>query len=130
MTDGIVRESNGSLFLVQPIHVEGSSGISRTYRAFVDTGFTGQLAIPATHCAELGLEYVRKTHALFGNARLEEIALYRADVFWGGSWRNVSVLATGTEVLIGMNMLRGSNVCFDAVDMGAIEIEPLSSADE
>ena len=33
-------------------------------------------------------------------------------------------MATGTEILIGMNMLRGSSVCFDEVDKGSIEIEP------
>ena len=29
-------------------------------------------------------------------------------------------MATGTEILIGMNMLRGSSVCFDAVDKGSM----------
>ena len=33
-------------------------------------------------------------------------------------------------MLIGMNILRGSSVCFDAVDMGAIEIELLDSTIE
>ena len=130
MTEGHVRESNGRLFLVHPIHVEGTTGISNVYDAVVDTGFTGQLALPATQCTALGLEYVRKTYTMFGNASFEDIDVYRANVFWDGSWQAVSVMATGTEVLIGMNMLRGSSVCFDAVDMGAIEIEPFAPTGE
>ena len=126
MNGGYVRESNGRLFLVHPVHVEGPTGISNVYDAIVDTGFTGQLTLPATHCTVLGLEYDRKTYTMFGNASIEDIDVYRANVFWDGSWQTVSVLATGTEVLIGMNMLRGSSVCFDAVDMGAIEIEPFA----
>lgn len=61
---------------------------------------------------------------MFGNASFEDIGIYSANVFWDGVWQEVSVMATGTEILIGMNMLRGSSVCFDAVDKGSIEIEP------
>ena len=126
MTEGHVRESGGRLFLVHPIRVEGPTGISNVYDAIVDTGFTGELTLPAILCTLLGLERVRKTYTMFGNASFEDIDVYLANVFWGGVWREVSILATGSEVLIGMNMLRGSTVCFDAVDMGAIEIEPIA----
>ena len=87
-------------------------------------GFTGQVALPVTLCRVLELEYVRRTRTMFGNASFEDIDVYRANVFWGGVWQEVSVVATGTEILIGMNMLRGSSVCFDAVDEGSISIEP------
>ncbi len=128
MTEGHVRESNGRLFLVQPIRVEGPTGISNVYDAIVDTGFTGQLTLPAIQCAQLGLQHVRSTYTMFGNSSIEEIGVFRANLLWVGSWRNVSVLATGTEALIGMGLLRGSSVCFDAVNMGEIAIEPYSSA--
>ena len=114
---------------MQPIYIANSTGISYPYEAIVDTGFTGQLALPAAVCAELGLEFVRNSYAMFGNATLEQVEVYQANVFWDGSWQTVSVFATGPDVLIGMNLLRGSSVCFDAVDMGAIEINPLPVTD-
>ena len=124
MIDGKVQESDGHLFLLHPIRIEGPAGISNVYDAIVDTGFTGQVALPVTLCRVLELEYVRRTRTMFGNASFEDIDVYRANVFWGGVWQEVSVVATGTEILIGMNMLRGSSVCFDAVDEGSISIEP------
>ena len=130
MTGAYVCESNDRLVLLHPIRVEGPTGISEVLDAIVDTGFTGHIALPATHCAALGLEHVRKTFTMFGNASIEDLDVYHANVFWDRSWREVPVIATGTVVLIGMNMLRGSSVCFDAIDMGAIEIEPLNSTNE
>ena len=129
MMEAHVRESDDRLFLVQPIYIANSTGISYPYEAIVDTGFTGQLALPAAVCAELGLEFVRNSYAMFGNASFEQVEVYQANVFWDGSWQTVSVFATGPDVLIGMNLLRGSSVCFDAVDMGAIEINPLPVTD-
>ena len=130
MTGAYVRESNGRLILVHPIHIESSAGTSDVFDAIVDTGFTGHIAMPVTQCLALGLELGRKTFTMFGNASIEELDLYLANVYWDGCWRQVPVIATGTVVLIGMNMLRGSSVCFDAVDMGAIEIELLDSTIE
>ena len=36
MTDGKVRESNGHLFLVHPIRIEGPTGINNVYDAIVE----------------------------------------------------------------------------------------------
>ena len=76
MTDGKVRESNGHLFLVHPIRIEGPTGINNVYDAIVDTGFTGQLALPVTLCTVLELEYVRRVHTMFGNASFEDIGAH------------------------------------------------------
>ena len=123
MMEAKVLESYGDLFLVHPIRVEGPSGTSNEYDAIIDTGFTGEIALPPSQCAQLGLAKVRVSYTMFGNSSIEGIGVYRANLFWCGSWRNVSVLATGNEALIGMDLLRGSSVCFDAVNRGEISIE-------
>ena len=55
MMEAHVRELDDRFFLVQPIYIAGSTGISHPYDAIVDTGFTCQLALPAAECIELGL---------------------------------------------------------------------------
>lgn len=59
MTDGKVRESNGHLFLVHPIRIEGPTGINNVYDAIVDTGFTGQLALPVCWSLNTCVEFTR-----------------------------------------------------------------------
>lgn len=126
MSIGTVRDLGGQLFLILPIYIEGPNGVGKVYFAYIDTGFTNQLAIPATMREDLELEYIESVDVEFGNAQVEKIDTYRATVFWNNDWQQITVLETGDRPLIGMNLLRGSNVCFDAIELGEIGIEPLT----
>ncbi len=125
MTKGYVREIRGQLLPMYPIYVEGPTGKSDVYVAYIDTGFTGHLILPKTIRQELELEYQMAIDAKFANLEIEEVATYRATVFWGDGWRDVTVLETGDRPLIGMELLRDSSLSFDAIDRGPIEIQPL-----
>ena len=127
MSVGYVREFGGQLLPMYPIYIEGPSGKSDVYIAQIDTGFSGQVILPRNTIQELELEIARVIEARFANSKVEEVNEYRAALFWDGNWREVSVLETGDTPLIGMELLRGSSVCFDAADSGQIEIEPIDA---
>lgn len=127
MSIGTVRDLGGQLFLIIPIYIEGSNGVGIVHFAYIDTGFTNQLALPATMREDLELEYIESIDVEFGNTQVQKIDTYRANVFWNNDWQEITVLETGDRPLIGMNLLRGSNVCFDAIELGELGIEPLEN---
>lgn len=129
MSIGRVRDLNGQLFLVQPIYVEGPNGAGEVYIANIDTGFTGQLALPAYHMVDLDLEFIEQISVIMGNNETYRVDSYRARIFWNNRWQQITVLEAGDRPLIGMNLLRGSNVSFNAIELGEIEIKPLESED-
>ena len=122
MSVGRVREINGQLIPLYPIYVQGPIGIADVYHAVLDTGFTGQLALPKTIREELGLEFLESMNVKFGNTRVERVDTYRAMVYWNDDWREITVLETGDRPLIGMNLLRDSKMFLAAVDHGDIKI--------
>ena len=125
MSTGFVRDIRGQLVAMYPIYVEGPTGKSDVYVAHIDTGFSGQLILPKSIRQELELEYQRDINAKFANLEVKEVATYHATVYWDNDWREVTVLETGDRPLIGMELLRDSSVCFDAVERGPIEIQSL-----
>ena len=128
MSLGYVRDLNGQLFPIYPIYIESPIGSPGVHNAYIDTGFTGEIALPTRIREDLGLEYARTTSTEFGNSRVESVPSYSATVFWDNDWREVTVLETGDRPLIGMELLRGNSVCFDTFDRGPIEIQPLKPA--
>ena len=125
MSTGYVRDFRGQLIAMYPIYIEGPTGKSDVYVAQIDTGFSGQLILSKAIREELELEFQRRIDAKFANLEVEAVAQFQATVFWDNDWRQISVLESGDRPLIGMDLLRGSSVCFDAIDRGAIEIQPL-----
>lgn len=122
MRTGYVRETGEGLIPFQAIYVEGTGGNADTFIAAIDTGFTGELALPPEVRENLGLEYCDSVYAVFANSAVEAIDRFEATVFWNNDWRQITVLETGDRPLIGMELLRGSSVCFNAIESGEIDI--------
>ena len=127
MSIGSVRDLDGQLSLLQPIYVEGLDGIGRVHIATIDTGFTGQLALPARFMVDLDLEFIERISVVLGNNETYRVNAYQARTFWNNRWQQITVLETGQRPLIGMNLLRGYNVCFDAIELGEISFVTLST---
>lgn len=127
MSIGRVRDLNGQLFLLHPIYIEGPNGVGKVHIASIDTGFTGQLALPASSRVDLGLEFIENISVIFGNNEPHRVDTYQARVYWNDLWQQITVLETGDRPLIGMNLVRGSNVSFDAIELGEIRIDPLAT---
>ena len=71
----------------------------------------------------LQLEYVETRPHRVGDRRRVDFDLYAATLLWDGQEREVLVLATGGEPLIGMALLRGYQLFIDVIDGGPVTIE-------
>ena len=80
--------------------------IQRTVRFLVDTGYDGHLVIPPDTVRDLALTSTGETHnvTVAGGERLYW-PIYRANVYWNGSIRDVEVLESNSPPLLGMAML-------------------------
>jgi clan AA aspartic protease len=90
--------------------------------ATVDTGFSGYLTLPTATIRQLQLTYDRTETYTLGDNNDVDFDLYRGMLFWDGQDRNVFVLSTESEPLIGMSSLHGYTLFIDVVDGGAIRI--------
>ncbi len=105
--------------------------ISNSDRSFepvvvmLDTGFNGWLALPGAVIQQLGLAFDHKREAILANGITEEFNLYRATVLWHERERRIVVFESGGTSLLGMSMLWGSRVTFDALEDGRVTIEEI-----
>jgi clan AA aspartic protease len=93
--------------------------------AVVDTGFTGHLVLPSALVGELGLPLRGVRDSFLADGSLVSLDAYRVGVEWDGRVRVVLALAAEGGPLLGMSLLRGSEIRIEAVDGGEVVIRPL-----
>ena len=125
MKIGRVRSVGGGLAATLEIEIRWSTGRSKTFNAFLDTGFNGAVSLPAENVAELGLPLVTERTVILGDARDVRMRVHAGRVRFADEWHRCPVLATGDVPLVGMQLIEGAKVCFEAVEGGDIEIETL-----
>lgn len=121
MIEGIVEPS---LDAVVSVRVRGPMG-EREIEAVLDTGFDGWLSLPAFVVREIGLEWLRSGRAQLADGTEVDVDIHEAEVFWHEGWRLIAADVADTDPLIGMRLLRGSEVCLDVTEGGSIRITPL-----
>ncbi|MBA3425798.1 MAG: clan AA aspartic protease [Rubrobacter sp.] len=92
----------------------------------VDTGFTGHLTLPTTTVEALELPIVGSAESILADGRLvlEDVCL--AWVLWHGGERPVRGLVADATPLLGMALLRGSEIRIEAIEGGEVEIRPVA----
>lgn len=93
--------------------------------AVVDTGFNGFLTLPATVLNTLGASSAGMHRAEMGDGRIVELDVFLVTVKWLDELREVLALQTDCIPLIGMSLLWGSRVTFDAQAGGAVLIDTI-----
>jgi clan AA aspartic protease len=91
----------------------------------LDTGFTGFLTLPFAAITALSLPFTQYYLAKLADDSVTRMEVYGATVLWDGEERDVDVLASDGAPLLGMSLLKGSEVYFQATDGGLVTIEPL-----
>ena len=91
----------------------------------IDTGFTGFLALPTDTIARLGLHLVGARRGRLADGRLILMHLYLAQVRWDGVLRRLQGLETGGPCLLGVSLLYGYVLTFEARDGGHVSIAKL-----
>ena len=121
---GVVkRTADGDLQPWLPVSVESTDGEgSRQYDAILDTGFTGSLVMPESVIAELGLAKRGVNILTLGNGEEHPFDYYLGRVSWRGESREVEVLQSIGQPLLGMELLEGAQVAVDAWEDGAVTV--------
>ncbi len=95
-------------------------------QAVVDTGFNGFLTVPINVLNALEASAAGTRRAELGDGNLVELDVYVVKVKWHNENRDVLSLQTEATPLVGMSLLWGSRVGFDAQSGGAVTIEAMS----
>lgn len=122
MITGIV---NADREAVIRLLVVGSSGRQQTVDAVIDTGFSGDLTLPASVITSLGLNWLGREPGMLADGSTDLFDVYSAAVLWEGQVQAIEVEAANTQPLVGMNLLHRYSIRIDVVDGGAVEISAL-----
>ncbi len=120
MKIGTVRAVGGGLAATLEIELRWSTCRSGTFDALLDTGFNGAVSLPPENVAELGLPLVREQTVTLGDASDVRVNVHAGQVRFADGWHRYPVLATGDVPLVGMQLMGGKKVCFEAVDGGEV----------
>lgn len=105
--------------------VFGSSGATLELEFVIDTGCTEELILPQNIINRLNLVRGDDIPLTLGDGMTDDYSTYAARIEWHGLRRNVAVTSVGSEPLVGMRLLRGSNLSVDATPGGAVTISEL-----
>lgn len=109
------------------LSLRGPSGTVIEVDAIIDSGYTGSLTLPDAVATALGLTRRTGGRAVLADGSALLFDSYSVEVWWHRSWRKVAAPAFGTEILVGMRLLEGSEVRIAVVAGGAVEIVPLGA---
>ena len=111
-----------------PVRIQDGSGSWRRLRIVLDTGFTGQLALPERYARQLGLILNRDIQVTPATGQSVPVPAGSAVIMWQGRPRHVRVVQAGTHHLLGMRLLWRNHITIDAAANGAVTVTPLQSA--
>ncbi len=120
MISGIVTEE---LDLLVTIEIFDGNGALRSLEAVLDTGFNGDLVLPRDVILELGLTYRGKLSWTLATGQGEMMSNYDGVVSWHGQPRDIQVVETDSQSLLGMALVLGSKLTVDARIGGDVLIE-------
>jgi len=123
MIDGTVTADRE---IVIQLEVLASNQSAVSIQAVVDTGFNGFLTLPIDVLNALGASAAGTRRAELGDGNLVEMDVYVVSVKWDDEDRDVLALQAESTPLVGMSLLWGSRVGFDAQDGGAVTIDAIS----
>jgi clan AA aspartic protease len=108
-----------------PLVVHGPTGLDATVEAILDTGFNGFLTLPASAIASLGLPFRNYFRAGLGDGSIVQLDVHAGVVMWNGVRRDVEVLLTNRQPLLGTALLNGHEVTIRFAEGDSITIRPL-----
>ena len=100
-------------------------GVREEIEAVIDTGFTGHLCLPPEVADRLRLPMRGSSRYRLADGGVAALRVRRALVVWHGRPRRVPVVETGGEPLVGMALLRGSELRIRVSGGGEVLVEEL-----
>ena len=102
-----------------------ANGAEQTVEAVLDTGFTGELTLPAKLVDDLELEFFGSRSAVLGDGNEVLMDTYRGRVMWHGRPKRIMVLESEGGPLVGMELLEGSDISLRVKPQGFVLIEEI-----
>lgn len=130
MQYGVVNEVGPVIVAGITLTVLGNDAGSEDIPFLIDTGFGGALALPIHIIRRLNLPPAEGdyTEVILADGSTETVGRYVAHVLWHGRMREVNLLNLECEPLVGMDLLRGSNISVDAAPGGVVAIAELAAS--
>ena len=119
MIEGVV---NGFLEAVVSLPVRGPE--DREIEAVIDTGYSGNLALPPELVAELELPFVIRSRSALADGTVVAFDVHGATVVWDGRPRYIDIDAVGVAPLLGMDLMDSHSLYVEITDGGRVIIEP------
>lgn len=94
-------------------------------QAVVDTGFDGELQLPPDLVQQLGHPYEGSARGTLADGSVSLFNYHTGRVLWHGAEREVVVVVSDGDPLVGMALLGGNRLTIDAVPGGVVRIEEL-----
>ena len=102
-------------------------GEPRSVEAQLDTGFTGDLTLPASAIEQLGLPFSAVTSFRTASSRLTDFMTYEGEILWRGRHRIIDVLESDVFPLVGIGLLWDNNLSIDFKFGGEVAITELQN---
>ncbi len=129
---GKVSAVDDFLEAVVALSVQGDDGATEGVDFIIDTGYTGEMTLPQEIIDRLNLRtvdydgYETTPTVILADGAILPVAVYVTGVWWHDRLRIVEVDSIGSNPLIGMTLLQGSNLRVDAIPGGLVTITELS----
>ena len=107
------------------VEILDSNGQINPIEVLLDTGFDGQLSLPVFVVRQLNLGRGILRFGELADGTKVQFMSYRATVLWDGQRRQVEVIESGNDPLLGMELLLGSRVVLDVREGGPVTIGAL-----
>ena len=120
MISGRVSEELDPLVTIE---VGSAQGNFQPVEVVVDTGFSGELALPSELIQSLGLEYIDDVRVVMADRQARWVRAYDGAVSWHGEPMSVIVLDMESEPLLGMGLLLDSRLTVSCRPNGVVVIE-------
>ena len=108
-----------------PVQIQDGNGRWQTLRVVLDTGFTGQLALPESAVRQLGLELNDETRVTPATGPTARVLAGVALIDWQGQPTPARVVQAGTHPLLGMSLLWNHHIAITAAPNGPVTLTPL-----
>ena len=115
---------NPELYPLVTIEIADGNGAFHSLDVILDTAFDGELALPSDVIESLDIPHRAEVDLVLANSQRIQAYTYGGVVSWHDQQRDVEIVETAGETLLGMALLLGSRISIDARVGGEVFIEP------
>ena len=91
----------------------------------VDTGYTGSLTLPPATIVTLDLKWRGSEDVVLGVGCTQRFDVYSTRIIWNAKFRPIKANEADTDLLVGLGLLYGYQMCIQVKDGGSVKIRSL-----